>query len=173
MPIRLCLFAIFCSLFSRAAAPSFEADSGTVEPFTLGATLFSDRAYTALAVPPVLTGARFIRVSIDTVQTLVCTQPGTLYAVTPADHPANSLADELRADGFEQLPERPLQLFGAAPEDRALIFRKPFAAGETLTARKWVILFAHGDLRLSLLPSSSRPLGGRENWRENDGATLP
>jgi hypothetical protein len=159
-----------CSL---SAAPAFSAADGEVAPFTVGARLFSNRAFTALAVPPALEGARFIRAPIDAAQTLVCTRPGTLYALTPADHPENSLADDLLTRGFERLPDAPFQLFGTQPLDKAVLFRKTLAAGETLPTRKWVVLAAHGDLRLSLLPSPSRPLGGRENWRENDGETLP
>ncbi|MDD2459544.1 MAG: hypothetical protein PHT98_00495, partial [Kiritimatiellae bacterium] len=169
----LSIFAVLPALSIHAASPAFKAAAGEVVPFTLGTRLFSNRAFTVLAVPPALEGARFIRADIDIAQTLTCTRPGTLYALAATEHPENSLADDLLAHGFESLPDAPFQLFGTQPLDKATLFRKTLAVGETLPTRKWVVFAAHGDLRLSLLPSSSRPLGGRENWRNNDGATLP
>ncbi len=169
----LSIFAVLPALSIHAASPAFEAAAGEVVPFTLGTRLFSNRAFTVLAVPPALEGARFIRADIDIAQTLTCTRPGTLYALAATEHPENSLADDLIEHSFERLPDAPFQLFGTQPLDKASLFRKTLAVGETLPMRKWVVFAAHGDLRLSLLPSSSRPLGGRENWRNNDGATLP
>ncbi len=146
-------------------APALVAEEGEADAFTLGARLFSDRDFTVLAVPSALEGASFIRALIECDQTLVCTRAGTLYAVTPASHPENSLAADLLQQGFVQLPGKPFQLFGSAPGDKALVFRKLLAAGETLQTRKWVVLLAQGDLSLT------RPKRDR-HWQSNDGETL-
>ncbi len=161
--ILFALLALRC--FGAASAPTLEAREGTVETFALGAMLFSNRDFTALAVPPALEGARFIRMPIDGAQAVVCTRTGTLYAVTPAAHPENSLAADLLNQGFEQLPGEPFQLFGTQPSDKACLFRKTLAVGETLQTRKWVVLLAQGDLSLA------RPKRDRR-WRDNDGETL-
>ena len=169
-PWLLKIFACFAfPAFIHAAAPAFEAADGTVEPFAPGAKLFSNRAFTALTVPVALEGARFIRTDIEAGQTLTCTRPGTVYAITPAAHPENSLAADLRALGFEALPDAPFQLFGTIPADKAIILRKDLAAGETLATRKWVVLAAHGNLSLRLPPPPKRD----RHWAANDGETLP
>ena len=161
------LLCLCSALFSAQAepAPAFEVREGTVEPFALGAPLFSDRAFTALAVPSALEGATFLRAPIACEQTLTCTRPGTLFALTPARHPSNSLATELRRQGFEQLPGEPFRLFGDKADDQAVIFRRTFTVGETLHTRKWVVLLAQGQFGLTL-PPPPRP------WSENDGETL-
>ncbi len=150
---------------AEAPAPAFEAQEGNVAPLVPGARLFSNRDFTALSVPDALKGATFIQAPIDCAQPLVCTRPGTLFAVTPAKHPENSLADELRAQGFEQVSGLPFQFFGSQPADKAAVFRKAFAAGEALQTRKWIVLLAHGDLTLT------RPKRDRR-WSANDGETL-
>ena len=156
---------LVAAALAHADAPAFEAGEGTAVPLTLGARLFSNRDFTALSIPEALRGATFIQAPIDCAQPLVCTRPGTLFAVTPARHPENSLADELRTQGFEQLPGAPFQFFGTQPADAAAVFRKAVAAGETLQTRKWIVLLAHGDLALT------RPKRDR-HWAANDGETL-
>ena len=169
MKKTLFLYALMLLTFGTKVhaqqAPALVAEEGEADAFTLGARLFLDRDFTVLAVPSALEGASFIRASIECDQTLVCTRAGTLYAVTPAAHPENSLAADLLQQAFEQLPGKPFQLFGTVPADKALVFRKTLAVGETLNTRKWVVLLAHGDLSLS------RPKRDR-HWRENDGETL-
>jgi hypothetical protein len=166
-PIQPTILSVLLALrcFGAESVPALEAREGTAEAFALGATLFSNRDFTALAVPPALEGARFLRTPIECAQAVVCTSPGILFALTPANHPENSLAADLLAQGFERLPGEPFQLFGTQPADQALVFRKTLAVGETLQTRKWVVLLAHGDLSLT------RPKRDRR-WRENDGETL-
>lgn len=168
----LSLLSVFACASSALSAPAFEAVEGDVAPLEVGCRLFSNRDFTALAVPDALAGARFIRTDIEAEQTLTCTQPGTIYAITPAEHPENSLAADLRAQGFEQLPAEPFQLFGRTENDRALVFRKAFANGEKLATRKWIILAAHGDLRLTHVPDPVRLAARHTDWRTNDGETL-
>jgi hypothetical protein len=169
MQTKLILCALILFTFgmkiNAQQAPALEAREGTIEPFALGTIVFGNRDFTVLAVPHALEGANFIRASIESEQTLVCTRTGTLYAVTPAAHPENSLAADLLKHGFEQLPGEPFQLFGAQSADKALLFRKTLTAGETLQARKWIVFLAHGDLRLT------RPKRDR-HWAANDGETL-
>jgi hypothetical protein len=154
------------SLACAQQAPELLVSVGTPELFTNGASLFSDRAFTALDVPPALRGAHFLRAPISASQTLTCSRAGTLYALTPAAHPENSLAGQLRERGFEQLPGEPFQLFGTQAADKAVVFRKTLAPGESVEARKWVLFAACGDLRVA------RPRMDRR-WRANDGETLP
>lgn len=150
---------------AAGASLGLEAWQGQAAPFARGAQLFSDRAFTVLAVPPSLEGARFLRTSIAADQEIVCTAPGTLYTLTPAVHPANSLAAELRAQGFDALPDEPFQLFGSASADKAALFRKSLKPGDRLHTRKWIVLLAAGDLAVS------RPKPERR-WEDNDGETL-
>ena len=159
---------LFAAALARAeeASPAFETQEGPVAPFAAGVQLFSDRTFTALAVPPPLEGARFLMRSIACDQPLVCTRPGTLYAATPANHPQNSLSAELLKQGFVRLPVEPFQLFGQQPADRAVLLRKALAASETVQARKWAVFFAHGDLAL-IRPKRDR------RWAANRGETLP
>lgn len=146
-------------------APLHAADAHESAVFQKGVRLFSDRTYTALSVPPVLEGATFLHTSIEARQVFACTDPLTLYAVTPARHPSNSLAETLERQGFERLPVAPFQLFGNAPEDRACIYRKRLETGETIRIRKWVLLLAHGALGLT---RADLP----QPWHTNDGETL-
>ena len=166
-PISLSLLSALLALrcMGGEPAPALEASEGTSEPFDLSTPLFSNRDFTALAIPPVLADTRFLRAPIDCPQTIVCKRAGTLYALTPAKHPENSLAADLLKQGFEQLPGKPFQLFGSQQADKAVIFRKTLAVGEALQTRKWVVLLAQGDLGLTH-PKASR------HWRENDGETL-
>jgi hypothetical protein len=142
-----------------SSAPLFESTGGSFEPFTVGAKLFSDRDYTALTVPPVLEGTRFMCAPIADSRTLVCSRPVTLYAVTPLEK--NSLSSELLRKGFERLPGQPVLLFGTNPDDRGYIYRKTLQADETLQVRKWVLLFAHGDF-VPDPAAESRRTGTRE-----------
>jgi hypothetical protein len=166
----LLLAAALAQTAGRAAPPpaqlTLQVAEGSAEPFVHGTQLFSDRTFTALVIPAALEGAQFLRTSIDSGQSLVCLHPGTLFAITPAAHPVNSLAADLRKQGFEPLHGDPVQLFGTQPADKALIFKKDLSAGETLQTRKWVILLAQGSLRLT------RPKRDR-HWATNDGQTLP
>ncbi|MDA3923534.1 MAG: glycosyl hydrolase family 32 [Kiritimatiellae bacterium] len=162
----LLLSSLFFASICHADAPALEVLNGSVEPFVSGTKLFRNRDFTILHVPTELKGARFIRTTIEAGQTLTCTRPGALYAITPASHPHNSLAAELRARGFKQCAIEPFQLFGRAPEDRAIVFRKNLQKDEPLSTRKWVVLLAQGELSIAA-PSHSR------NWSENDGETLP
>ena len=143
-----------------AGAPVLEAREGTVEEFSQGALLFSNRHYPARVVPPELAGAKFIRTPIECAQTLTCSQPGTLYAVTPGD----MLGKDLLRQGFEQLLGEPFFPFGSNPIDRSHIYRKTLEQGETIRTRKWILLLAHGDL--SLVHPEER------SWAENDGEKL-
>ncbi len=134
--------------------------------FETGAQLFSDRTVTVLSAPEPLAGMHFIRTSIDAGQTLTCTCPGVLYALTPAAHPQNSLSVDLIRQGFEKLPVEPFQLFGTATADRAALFRKSFSAGETLSTRKWIVLLSSSDIAISRLKRD-------RHWADNRGETLP
>jgi len=168
--MRYTVIPLFCLVAlsiarAQSSVPSFDATEGTIVPLAFGVQLFSDRDFTALTVPPALEGTCFIRASIACNQTLVCKRPGTLYAVTPAVHPENSLAADLLKQGFEQLPGKPVQLFGKQPADKALVFRRTVVAGDFLVTRKWIIFFAHGNLGLSLITPN-------RHWRDNDGETL-
>jgi hypothetical protein len=96
---------------------------------------------------------------------LACTNPLTLYAVTPVRHPSNSLAETLQRQGFERLPNEPFQLFGNEPQDRACIYRKRLENGETIRTRKWVLLLAQGALSLT---RADLP----QPWKTNNGEIL-
>jgi len=165
MSLAVPLWLLAAPLARADTAPAFEAREGTVETFALGTPLFANRDFTALAVPPALSGATFLRTPIDSAQPLACTRPGTLYALTPAHHPENSLLASLLEQGFERLPGEPFQLFGTQPADKAVILRKTLSAGETLQTRKWVIFLAQGNLGLT------RPKRDR-HWQANDGEKL-
>jgi hypothetical protein len=159
------LSSVFGVQFSVVGTPlTLQADSGEVRDFSLGAKLFSNRSYTALAVPDSLAGTKFIYTGIDTAQVIVCSEPGVLYAVTPADHPDNSLADYLISQGFEQLPDEPALLFGTAANDTGYVYRKTLQKGDVLNAKKWILFFSKDDLTLTPYVQT--------DWSRNDGELL-
>ncbi len=131
--------------------------------FKKGERLFANRKYAILEVPGALAGMSFLRTDIESSQSLCCTGPFTLYAVTPVEHPSNSLAGMLLSQGFERVEGEPFQLFGTTAADRAGIYRKTLEAGEIIGTRKWVVVLTRDQFHFK--PVSS-------DWRENDGEVL-
>ncbi len=153
-------------LMQSSIALELQVQEGTLKPFTQGAVLFSDRNFTVLQVPDALAGLQFLKTPIAHNQLIGCSLPGTLYAITPEKHPTNSLKQQLMAAGFTRLDIPAFQLFGKAPEDCAEVFKKEFAAGETIRAKKWVVFLAGADARAAVGSAAE------SNWADNDGEVL-
>ncbi|MGZ0654873.1 glycosyl hydrolase family 32 [Coraliomargarita sp. W4R72] len=139
---------------------------GKFEPLNAGAVLFSDRSFKALAVPEALTGLQFLNAPIAQNQLITCLSPGTLYAITPEEHPSNSLSDRLTAAGFTRLDIPAFQFFGKSANDRALVFKKELAKGDTIRTKKWVVFLT--------APTASVEVGSVPglDWADNDGEVL-
>tara|TARA_R110002096_G_scaffold393074_6_gene588105 strand:- start:2585 stop:4630 length:2046 start_codon:yes stop_codon:yes gene_type:complete len=147
--------------FKTRAEPA-RLPGGVVE-FTEGAKLFSNRSYPVLEVPDSLAGFSFLRTDIESQVLLECAKSFTVYAITPVEHPTNSLANALVSQGFERLEIEPFQLFGTQEADLAGVYRKTLKPGEIVETRKWVVLLAREAFFLK--PVSL-------NWQKNDGEIL-
>ncbi|HOF41296.1 MAG TPA: sialidase family protein [Candidatus Hydrogenedentes bacterium] len=113
---------------------------GALDTFKEGALLFTDRQYTALALPGFLQGRIFIRGSIEAVSA-VCARSGLVYALTPLpNRNRDSVSEALVAQGFVKVKSPEFLLFGAIPGNIVSVFQKRVEEGETLTLGKWGIL---------------------------------
>ena len=122
-------------------AGALAADGAQAAPLTVGAKLFSDRAYTCAEVPAALKGARFLCVPMNGAKTLRCTRAGTVYFLTPA--PArnpDSVTPALLEQGFKKAALPEVRLFApASPANFCTLYQKSCAEGERVTIGKWAL----------------------------------
>lgn len=126
-----------------AKEPAGRLASGDLaaEPLVAGAKLFSDRGYTAAAMPPALAGARFLPIAMDGPKRLTCDRAGVVFFLTPVlDRNVDSAAQPLLDQGFEKvaLPEVPL-FNPASAANYCTLFHKRCAVGETIIVGKWAV----------------------------------
>jgi hypothetical protein len=126
-----------------AKEPAGRLASGDLaaEPLVAGAKLFSDRGYTAAAMPPALAGARFLPIPMDGPKRLTCDRAGAVFFLTPVlDRNVDSAAQPLLDQGFEKvsLPEVPL-FNPASAANYCTLFHKRCAVGETIIVGKWAV----------------------------------
>lgn len=129
------------SLLTGKAA-EIEPTEGQSNPVKTGALLFSDRSYKLREIPEALAEKRYVLGSIDTIR-VTCRSAGPVFVVTPsAGRNNDSLADDLRQQGFRKtnLPEFLLFDEANAPGNVCTTYQKVLDAGETLKLGKWGIL---------------------------------
>jgi hypothetical protein len=148
----------FCALVGLsgalfAAVPHFAPCSADVGTLSEGVRLFSDRSFTACALPEALRGKSFFISQIGGGMELTVEKGGELTAVTPCEGSFVSQAAELARMGFQRRRDTAaFQMFGKGGFDRAEIWTKTVKPGERLTFGKWVIVAGfdpkgHGVLR--------------------------
>ena len=110
-------------------------------PLAAGAVLFTDRHYTAAAIPDALKTMHFLPIAMNGEKTLTCERPGTVWFLTPTpDRNHDSQTKSLEAAGFKKvaLPEVPL----FTPNNGAnycTLYQKDCKAGEQLVIGKWAV----------------------------------
>ena len=104
-----------------------------------GAKLFTDRTYVAENLPSCVKGRRFLQASIDGTS-LEVTRDGLILAITPLpDRNKDSVADELKKQGFKKAAVPEFRLFGS-PANICTTFQKKVKAGEKIIIGKWGVL---------------------------------
>ena len=125
----------------RQKPGSLSATDFKAEPFTKGATLFTDRKYTVEESPTGLDGASFLRIPLDGRKIFTCDRAGTIWFLTPTpDRNKDSCTVELKQQGFAQVSVPEVRLFD--PKSTAnfcTLYQKDCAQGETITVGKWAV----------------------------------
>ncbi|MFP3904291.1 MAG: exo-alpha-sialidase, partial [Armatimonadota bacterium] len=87
-----------------------------------------------------LSGARFVRGSIDKTHTTVQTD-GVVYVLTPRPERNDDSAElSLLRQGFERAAVGEFILFGGIGPNACTLFQKRCTAGETIEIGKWGVL---------------------------------
>ena len=130
-----------------------------------GAALFTNRSYTAAALPEPLVGLPFVRSSIDSME-LRCAEPGVLYALTPSDHRPGAATQEraLQRLGFHKVRLPEFQLFGRSPIDIVSLYQKRVEKRERIRLGKWAVILGPRGMKVS----DMKPIP----WNENTGERL-
>jgi hypothetical protein len=150
-------FSAFLIVTALVTCPTFAADRAVIEVrgeveadvmwFRPNAVLFTDRGYRLLEFPAELSGAKFLRSSIDSTCFDVV-QGGRLIVLTPQAIPgAASQVDTLEEHGFARMGEDCFQLFGSKAIDQVLAYEKQVASGESYQFEKWVVVLGFEDAR--------------------------
>jgi len=117
-----------------------EPVEGELDTLRAEATLFTNRAYTALPLPELLDGASFVRSSIDS-DDVVCARAGIMYVITPLAHRnRDSVELQLLRKGFRKASVPEFMLFGQAEGNICSVFQKQVQAKEELKLGKWGII---------------------------------
>ena len=88
-------------------------DSEQCATFNDGATLFTDRDYTAANLPSCVKGRRCLLASI-TGTSIEVVREGVIFAITPLPHRnKDSVVEQLKKQGFEKAAVREFRLFGS------------------------------------------------------------
>jgi hypothetical protein len=125
----------------KTPAGALAAEGCEAAPFALGATLFTDRAYTCSEVPGALKGAHFLCIPLDGKKAVRCTRAGMVYLLTPAPgRNKDSLSEALLGQGFKKVALPEVRLFDPGnPGNFCTLFQKACAEGETVTIGKWAV----------------------------------
>lgn len=116
---------------------------GEIGVFAPGAKLFLDREYVAAEAPAALRGRPFVRSHITGV-VAVCVHPGAVFVATPsAGRNRNSLAADLRQQGFDKVALPEFLLFDGE-QNVCTLFQKALQKGETLALGKWGVVLVPG-----------------------------
>jgi len=110
-------------------------------PFEMGASLFTDRTYTAAEAIAELDGANLLCIPLDGRKTLTCERVGTLWFLTPApDRNKDSCTAELTKQGFKKVSVPEVRLFNPkSPANFCTLYQKDCEKGETITLGKWAV----------------------------------
>ncbi len=123
----------------RAPAGALALAGASSAPFAVGETLFTDRGYVMAAEPGELSGARFIRTTIEGRKRVRCTRAGVVHMLTPApDRNRDSQSGALLEQGFRKVALPEIPLFN--PESGAnycTVYQKTCAAGDVISFGKW------------------------------------
>ncbi len=107
--------------------------------FNDGATLFTDRDYTAANLPSCVKGRSFLQASIDGTS-LEVVRDGIIFVITPLPHRnKDSVVEQLKEQGFEKAAVPEFRLFGTAA-NICTTFQKKAKADEKITIGKWGVL---------------------------------
>ena len=121
------------------------ADGFRSERFVKGATLFTDRSYTATETAELLEGAQFLKVPISGRKMLACERAGTVWFLTPApNRNRDSQTELLTKQGFRKVSAPEVRLFDHPNAvfnfaNLCTLYQKDCAAGERITIGKWAI----------------------------------
>lgn len=107
----------------------------------VGATLFSDRAYTLAELPEPLRGARFLAVAMNGEKTVTVARPGTVWMLTPSPgRNKDSQTGQLLRQGFRPVAGVEVRLFNPqSPANLCTLYQKDGAADEVFTFGKWAL----------------------------------
>ncbi len=115
-------------------------DGESCQTFENGAKLFTDRDYGAANLPAWFKGRKFVQASIGGTSVDVASD-GAVFAITPLpNRNQDSVATELQQQGFERVAQAEFCLFGG-PANACTTFQKNARAGDTITMKKWGVLF--------------------------------
>ena len=117
------------------------AENAKAHRFVKGATLFTDRTYTATETIAKLDGALYLKVPIDGSKTLTCDRAGTVWFLTPTpDRNKDSQTEPLSKQGFRKVRVPELRLF--SPRSTAnfcTLYQKECAQGDVIRIGKWAV----------------------------------
>jgi hypothetical protein len=126
---------------SGAAAEWVLEGEMTIEPFVLGARIFTNRNYELAQLREGLDGSHFIRSAMGEVEA-VCTKAGVVYVVTPSyGRNQHSLHNELIDMGFVKVAIPEFLLFRRNGLTNACsVYQKRVAVGERLSFSFWSVM---------------------------------
>jgi predicted neuraminidase len=122
-------------------AGRLRADGAEAHPFVKGATLFTDRTYTAAETISDLEGIRYLKVPLDGAKTLTCDRAGTVWFLTPTpERNRDSQTDPLIRQGFKKVRVTEVRLFSpGSAANFCTLYQKDCAAGDVIKIGKWAV----------------------------------
>jgi len=120
---------------------SWQLDGVEPQQFEKGATLFSDRSYTAAETATALSGSQFLKVPMNGEKILTCDRAGTVWFLTPTpDRNRDSQTETLTKQGFKKVSVPEVRLFDpSAAANFSTLYQKDCTKGETITIGKWAV----------------------------------
>lgn len=122
-------------------AGALSIDDVAVQPFDVGATLFTDRGYTIAERPKALDGADFLRVSIEGKKAARCTRAGMVYFLSPEPgRNGDSQSQVLLDQGFEKVALPETRLFDPNRSGNyCTLYQKHCTKSESIEFGKWAV----------------------------------
>ncbi|WP_231690817.1 sialidase family protein [Aureliella helgolandensis] len=116
-------------------------DEMAVEPFDVGATLFTDRGYALAERPKAFDGAVFLCVPIEGKKAARCTQSGMVYFLSPEpDRNGDSQSHVLLEQGFEKVALPEVRLFDLKRSaNYCTVYQKHCEKADTIEFGKWAV----------------------------------
>ncbi len=117
-----------------------QLEPGQLQPFKSGATLFTDRNYTALEPPQALRKASFLPVPLSGNKIITCAAEGVLWIATPAPQ-RNRASQEaaLLTQGFKKLNLPEFSLWNKRDGNRCSIYEKKCSKGDVIKFGSWAL----------------------------------